>query len=517
MEDLSSEWRVVDETETQSSSGCPFLRAQSYLTSSSGTGLPALPACCPHPRASAKGGERSSRCPFMRLLFLFMSMLPSASALSTVSAVPSLPKGAPTTLSASRPSHAARVPSVCGRDCRRHAPATMRRDDSLIGQSTGLGLGPDGGGDSGGKVLILGAGWMGSRVAAALGTHGEEVEVTHRPRTNLDAKDPYFRPVDLPASMPRHEFDLLSPDSWANLPAPETLAAVVVTFPVSLPTAAQFWETYLRDVPTVICYSSTSVYQIDVPGQRVDEQTTLRASPRALAESFLQQRGAQVLTLSGIVSEAAEARSICACLRGYLGRASAPHSLGKTINLVHESDIVEVTVACLQRPSHGSRFNVAGKHVALRELLRHCDSPGVFDAGASTQEDDSIFIEGGTDLSSKRVLSQRIIDEVMPAGFAFQPIVSPKVLEIDAELAAEIDDGYPPAAAGRQTMREPPEAGEYRAQLLSDILPLSAADWLSDDGSTMQEARAQRAQLLSDILPLSAADWLSEVNPLAGY
>ena len=133
------------------------------------------------------------------------------------------------------------------------------------------------------------------------------------------------------------------------------------------------------------------------------------------------------------------------------------------------------------------------------------------------REDDSIFIEGGTDLSSKRVLSQRIIDEVMPAGFAFQPIVSPKVLEIDAELAAEIDDGYPPAAAGRQTMREPPEAGEYRAQLLSDILPLSAADWLSDDGSTMQEARAQRAQLLSDILPLSAADWLSEVNPLAGY
>jgi len=476
MEDLSSEWRVV-ETETQSSSGCPFLRAQSYLTSSSCTASPALPAC-PHPRASPKGGERSSRCPFMRLLFLFMSMLPSASALSTVSAVPSLPKGAPTTLlSASRPSLATRVPSVCGRDCRRHAPATMRRDDSLIGQSTGLGLGPDGGGGSGGKVLILGAGWMGSRVAAALGKQGQEVEVTHRPRTDLDAKDPYFRPVDLPASMPRHEFDLLSPDSWANLPAPESLAAVVVTFPVSLPTAAQFWETYLREVPTLICYSSTSVYQIDVPGQCVDEQTTLRASPRALAETFLMERGAQVLTLSGIVSEAAEARSICSCLRGYLGRASAPHSLGKTINLVHESDIVDATVACLRRPRHGSRFNVAGRHVALRELLRHCDGPGV--GGAHGEE--GIFVEGGRDLSSKTVLSQRILDEVMPAGFAFQPIVSPEH-EI-AEIEAEIDGAHPPTAAGRQT-------------------------------ETMQEARAA---LLSDILPLSPADWLSEVNPLAGY
>jgi hypothetical protein len=457
----------------------------------------------------------------MRLLFLFMSMLPSASALSTVSAVPSLPKGAPTTLlSASRPSLATRVPSVCGRDCRRHAPATMRRDDSLIGQSTGLGLGPDGGGGSGGKVLILGAGWMGSRVAAALGKQGQEVEVTHRPRTDLDAKDPYFRPVDLPASMPRHEFDLLSPDSWANLPAPESLAAVVVTFPVSLPTAAQFWETYLREVPTLICYSSTSVYQIDVPGalpppsrpprgpplpppsaplpppftpvrsvtrahclvytpagQCVDEQTTLRASPRALAETFLMERGAQVLTLSGIVSEAAEARSICSCLRGYLGRASAPHSLGKTINLVHESDIVDATVACLRRPRHGSRFNVAGRHVALRELLRHCDGPGV--GGAHGEE--GIFVEGGRDLSSKTVLSQRILDEVMPAGFAFQPIVSPEH-EI-AEIEAEIDGAHPPAAAGRQT-------------------------------ETMQEARAA---LLSDILPLSPADWLSEVNPLAGY
>ena len=272
MEDLSSEWRVVDEAEAHSSSGCPFLRAQSYLTSSSGAASPALTAC-PHPRTSSKGGVSSSRCPFMRLLFLFLSMLPSASALSTEAALV-LPKGAPTTrLSASRPSLAARVPSVCGRDCRRHAPATMRRDDSLIRQSTGLGLGPDGGGGSGGKVLILGAGWMGSRVAAALRKQGEEVEVTHRPRTDLDAKDPYFRPIELPASVPRHEFDLLSPDSWANLPAPETLAAVVVTFPVSLPTAAQFWETYLCDVPTVICYSSTSVYQIDVPGKLLTPPT----------------------------------------------------------------------------------------------------------------------------------------------------------------------------------------------------------------------------------------------------
>jgi hypothetical protein len=114
---------------------------------------------------------------------------------------------------------------VCGRDCGRHAAATLRHDDRLTAQPEGLGLGPDspdggggGGGKVEGKVLILGAGWMGSRVAAALGELGEEVEVTHRPRTDIDAKGPYFRPLELPASVPRHAFDLLAPESWDNLP-----------------------------------------------------------------------------------------------------------------------------------------------------------------------------------------------------------------------------------------------------------------------------------------------------------
>ena len=166
----------------------------------------------------------------------------------------------------------------------------------------------------------------------------------------------------------------------------------------------------------------------------MDEATTLRAPPRALAESYLQQRGATVLTLSGIVSEAAEARSICSCLRGYLGRASAPHSLGKTINLVHESDIVEVTCTCLQTPRRGSRFNVAGRHVALRELLRHCDRPG------GDAHEGGVFVEGGSDLSSKTVLSQRIVDEVMPPGFAFQPIVPPG--HESAKIETEVDGAH---------------------------------------------------------------------------
>ena len=33
----------------------------------------------------------------------------------------------------------------------------------------------------------------------------------------------------------------------------------------------------------VLCYSTTSVYQVDTPGQLVDEATPLRATPRSSA------------------------------------------------------------------------------------------------------------------------------------------------------------------------------------------------------------------------------------------
>ena len=98
---------------------------------------------------------------------------------------------------------------------------------------------------------------------------GSDVHVTHRPATiDPDAKDDYFRPVPLPASIERHRFDLADPESWSALPPASSISSVVITFPLNLPAAENFWGAYLRHVPRVVCYSSTSVYQVDVPGQR---------------------------------------------------------------------------------------------------------------------------------------------------------------------------------------------------------------------------------------------------------
>jgi hypothetical protein len=64
-------------------------------------------------------------------------------------------------------------------------------------------------------------------------------------------------------------------------------------------------------VPHVVCYSTTSVYQVDEPGQLVDETTLLRQTQRIEAERFLQQRGATILTLAGIFGPERTPRAIC--------------------------------------------------------------------------------------------------------------------------------------------------------------------------------------------------------------
>ena len=60
----------------------------------------------------------------------------------------------------------------------------------------------------------------------------------------------------------------------------------------------------------------------------------------------------------------------------------------------------------------------------------------------------------------------------MPAGFAFRPIVAPAPQIEIGQIAGEIE-GAPEIEARH----------EARAALLSDILPLSPADWLSEANS----------------------------------
>ena len=271
-------------------------------------------------------------------------------------------------------------------------------------------------------MLVLGAGWVGSRLVQVLLEQGRSVVATHRPGTVAQEKPPYFRPVEVsvPAegasesapSGPRFSsarFELDDRETWSNLPPASSVAAVVITFPLAT-APEEFWEAYLRDVRSVLCYSSTSVYQVDAPGQRVDESTPTKPAGRAAAEAYALSRGATVLTISGIFGERRSPRGICTCLSTYTSAGGALNG-NKRVNMVHVDDIIAASLACLRAPraSSATRINVAGHHFLLSELIEHCKHPPIPDGP-------------DTDLSSKCVCSQRL-RKLMPRDFDFiQPM-----------------------------------------------------------------------------------------------
>ena len=269
----------------------------------------------------------------------------------------------------------------------------------------------DGEGQSKKPVLILGAGWVGSRLAQSLVESGSDVFVTNRPGTDMQSKPPYFRPVEVacpPAN--RIGFDLGEEATWEALPPPESIGAVIVTFSLNK-TPELFWDRYLSRVgggsAPILVYSTTSVYRVDLPGQDVDEDTPLRDEvPRATAETFLQERGATVLTIAGIFGDQRTPRAICTCLSTYTSAGGALNGR-KQLNMVHVDDIIAASKACLATPQPCTRINVAGNTLYLSQLISHCKHPPIPDGP-------------DTDSSSKSVSSQKLLTEVMPSGYAFR-------------------------------------------------------------------------------------------------
>ena len=86
----------------------------------------------------------------------------------------------------------------------------------------------------------------------------------------------------------------------------------------------------------------------------------------------------------------------------------------KRVNMVHVDDIVAASRRCLSSPQLGRRINVAGHHFYLSQLIQHCKHPAVPDMP-------------DTDLSSKMVSSDVLLNELMPDGFDFvQPVAAKK-------------------------------------------------------------------------------------------
>lgn len=281
----------------------------------------------------------------------------------------------------------------------------------MCGNKNGIGSGASTS-RKGERFLIMGAGWVGSRLATQLAESGANVAVTNRPSSIEKTKPLYFRPVTMPSKVkPRILFEVNDKETWVNLPPPSEYDSVVVTFPLASENCKDLFDEYLAHVPNVMCYSSTSIYQVDTPGQHVDETTTLKPTLRAQTEEHFLKNGATILTISGIFGEPRGPRGVCACLTAYSSAGGALNGRSN-INMVHVGDILAASLACLDAPqkSKGQRLNVAGGHFQLSELVAHCKHPEVPDTDT-------------VDLNSKIVSSDRLLDAIMPEGYSFvQPL-----------------------------------------------------------------------------------------------
>ncbi|KAJ1636555.1 hypothetical protein T492DRAFT_958645 [Pavlovales sp. CCMP2436] len=382
-------------------SRCPVMALMRYM-------LALLAACCPQPvtrymarvpsATSQSGVKPRVACPFVRLLLLLgMPLVTAAAAMH-----PPLMRSA----------HFARMPPS------RFASAGGCRGMALFSGCNGVRK--PGGAEDGRRVVILGGGWVGSRVANHLADDGADVTVTSRDRADAAAKQAYYQPAELSEQVARQRFELECRESWSNLPPIDNTCDVIVTFPFADAKAAvDFYGSYLSRARSVLVCSSTSVYEVQLPNQRVTEETPLRSdTARGHAEEELRLRGATLLSLGGIFGDVSEQallpfdaaqRTVCSCLAMHTAPGRPKTSAGKLINLVHIDDIVAAMSACLRVPQPGSRINLVSCTLALRELALECGL-----AGSA-----SIDYELPTDVSSKLICNAKLA-QLLPPGHRFR-------------------------------------------------------------------------------------------------
>ncbi|WP_028109811.1 NAD(P)H-binding protein [Ferrimonas futtsuensis] len=215
-------------------------------------------------------------------------------------------------------------------------------------------------------ILVVGAGWLGLPLTAALTQAGHSVTATRRSSDGLKA-------VAESGAIPL-PLDLQQP-----IPAlPQCDLMVLCLPPGRQPDAAPFHERLAplfdaaaeAGISRVIFTSATSVYG-SVRG-RVDESAELDGGERAArmlkVEQLLRARFEQVtvLRLVGLVGGERHPGRFLAGKSGLLG-AKDP------VNLVHRDDVVSAILALVEADLWGETFNLASPHHPGREAYyRYC-------------------------------------------------------------------------------------------------------------------------------------------------
>lgn len=237
-------------------------------------------------------------------------------------------------------------------------------------------------------VVILGAGFVGSRLATAL----ESNEAARQ-------ADPALRRRVLATH--RSDFSLQDKESWARLPPTHEVDAVVVTFPCTpLEAVKELHSEYLSKVKRVVVYGSTSRYIVDQPDEEVTEEAKVDLTQgRVEGEEYLREHGATCLVLAGIYGDERQPSSWL--LRGLIKNGN------KHVNLVHVSDIVAATVRVLESEEDlsGQSVNVSdGVPRRWHDILAHYRTTGAVPADREITFPD----QSPPDTQSKRISNAKL-------------------------------------------------------------------------------------------------------------
>ncbi|XP_035679696.1 uncharacterized protein LOC118418013 isoform X1 [Branchiostoma floridae] len=256
------------------------------------------------------------------------------------------------------------------------------------------------------KVLVVGAGFVGSSLATSLRSEGVQVYCTRRQEGGEGTV----------------QFVLEEEETWGNLP--REVDGVVWTLPARpFSQVRRFYDTYLQSIldskKPVIVYGTTGRYQVEEEHQWVDEKTKYgqTASGREEGEDFLQEKGATVLVLAGIWGESktGETRS----LKSWIEKGYHVNSINKFLNLAHVDDIVMATQEVLNRSEfRGQVINVCdGQPMLWRDIVLGFG----LELPPMTQDRGS---PGISQRPSKRV-SNSLLQSIMGKDYKFQVVMGP--------------------------------------------------------------------------------------------
>ncbi|XP_066288658.1 uncharacterized protein [Branchiostoma lanceolatum] len=260
------------------------------------------------------------------------------------------------------------------------------------------------------KVLIIGAGFVGSSLAASLQSSGVQVCCTRRQKGEEGTV----------------QFVLEDEETWRNLP--KEVDGVVWTLPAKpLSQVQRLHDAYLHSIldekKPVIVYGSTSRYQVDEAHQWVDEKTkkTQKEDSREEGEDFLQEKGATVLVLAGIwgESKSGQLRSP----KSWIEKGYHINSINKYLNLAHVDDIVKATEEVLNRSEfRGQAINVCdGNPMLWRDITLGFG----LELPATTQDPNATAPTSRLLSRPSKRISNGLLQSIMGKDYKFKTVVDP--------------------------------------------------------------------------------------------